>query len=86
MYVLLYCIIAFFVFFIRWKIYGKEIQDKIKPTIDKWGIARDTGNVLIDIGLFHWVLWPSIFWIPIIPGIILWWVLDKTIGRMFTNN
>jgi len=68
----LYIFISFIVCFISWKKYSKQLYDDTKGPYDNW----------IESKYFWYILVITLFWYVVIPGIILWKVLDYIYNRL----
>lgn len=76
--VVLYIICEFLVIYFSVKIFGKEMKRKVREERDctDWS---ETKEFWIIIALI-------IFWVILIPSIILWKALDKVTDKYFNKN
>ena len=66
----IYIIINFIIFYIA---------------VKKWGKALTANNFWMDIKEFWYILAVTLFWPLVIPGYIMWRILDRITNKFFKS-
>lgn len=77
----IYCIISFVFFYIGYQIWEKAMNKKCKKS-DWPGMSIDWSDTLE----FWKIILTAILWPVIVPGYILWKLMDKITNKYFKNE